>query len=315
MGKVVISLDAELGWGFHDREVPESLLRNTRENWLHLRDLFDAYEVPATWAVTGHLFLDSCPRCHRDHPAGERCCQHAVGDLEANDVWCADELVGEIADAAVDHEIGGHGFTHVHLEHERMSEEFAAREIENCTRAAAQKGYDLSSFVFPVNRVRHRDLLAEHGFECYRGVNRLLEERGTIGRQLTKVSSAVVGKPTPPIVEPHVDEYGLVNVPASIYLFNFGQEYEKPFAALGKDPVLRQVKAGIDEVAETDGVLHLWLHPHNLRTPAHHRRLRSIVRHIDRRRESSDLRVDTMGGIADDVRRAERSRPVRAKSL
>lgn len=308
MGTVVISLDAELGWGFHDREVPESLLRDTRDNWLHLRDLFDAYEVPATWAVTGHLFLDSCLDSHHNHPAGERCCQRPVGDLEADDVWYGPELVEEVATADVDHEIAGHGFTHVHLDHERMTDEFAIREIENCARAAAERGHDLSSFVFPVNKVRHRDVLAENGFECYRGVNRLLEDRGTLERQLTKVSSAVVGKPTPPIVEPYVDEHGLVNVPASVYLFNFGQEYEKPFSALGEDPVVRQVEAGIDAVANDDGVLHLWLHPHNLRTSAHHRRLRSIVRYIDRRRTAGDLQVKTMAEVADDVQRRERTR-------
>ncbi|AGB39624.1 polysaccharide deacetylase family protein [Natronococcus occultus] len=309
MGSVVISLDAELGWGFHDREVPASLLRDSRDNWLHLRDLFDAYEISATWAVTGHLFLDACHHSHRNHPAGERCCQHGVGDLAANDVWCGTELVEEIATADVDHEIAGHGFTHVHLEHERMSEEFATREIENCARAAARQGYDLSSFVFPVNRVRHRDVLAEHGFECYRGVNRLHEDCGTVERQLTKVSSAVVGKPTPPIVEPEIDEHGLVNVPASVFLFNFGSEYEKPFSALGEDPVVRQVEAGIDEVADADdGVLHLWLHPHNLRTSSHHRRLRSIVRYIDRRRQTDGLQVETMADVANRVRRTERSR-------
>ncbi|WP_323170957.1 polysaccharide deacetylase family protein [Natrialba sp. PRR66] len=308
MGTIVLSLDAELGWGFHDEAVSESFLQDTRRNWRRLCELFDTYEIPATWAVTGHLFLNSCSTAHRNHPAGERCCQESVEGLAANDIWCGAELVREIETAAVDHEIAGHGFTHVHFDHERMDEEFATREIENCVQAAERRGHDLTSFVFPVNRIRHRDTLEAHGFDCYRGTNQLRDSQSTLVRQLTKVSSAVVGKPTPPIVDPYVDEYGLVNVPASIYLFNFDAEYKKPFSAFGEDPVVRQVKFGVDRVAGTDGVLHLWLHPHNLQTPAHYQRLRSIIRYIDRRRRTDDVRVETMATVADRVRRESRPR-------
>lgn len=307
MGSVVISLDAEVGWGFHhDESVSETFLRNTRQNWRRLRELFDAFEIPATWAVTGHLFLRSCTDRHRNHPAGERCCQKSIEDLPATDIWCGAELVDEIATADIDHEIAGHGFTHVHFDHDRMDEAFATREIENCVRAASRRGHNLSSFVFPVNRIRHRDTLAAHGFDCYRGTNPLRDSQSTLMRQVTKISSAAVGKPAPPIVDPYVDDHGLVNVPASIYLFNFEAKYRKLFSAFGEDPVVRQVKSGIDRVAQTDGVLHMWLHPHNLRTPAHYRRLRSIAGYIDRRRSTDGLRVETMAEVADRVRNESR---------
>lgn len=303
MGSVVISLDAELGWGFHhDDSVSEAFLRDTRQNWRRLRELFDAYEIPATWAVTGHLFLRSCTDSHRNHPAGERCCQDPIEDLLATEIWHGAELVDEIATADVDHEIAGHGFTHVHFDHDRMNDAFATREIENCARAATRRGHDLSSFVFPVNRVRYRDVLADHGFDCYRGANPRRDARGTLMRQLTKVSSAAIGKPSPPIVDPYVDDHGLVNVPASIYLFNFEATYRKLFSAFGEDPVVKQVKSGIDRAARTDGVLHMWFHPHNLRTRAHYRRLRSIAGYINRRRSTDDLRVETMGEVAERVR-------------
>lgn len=307
MGTVVISLDAELGWGFHDKPLPEERLRETRENWLRLRKVFDTYDIPATWAITGHLFLDSCENCHRKHPAGERCCTHTSGALSAKDIWFGNGLIDEIATASADHEIAGHGFTHIHFNHECMDSELANREIKRCTDAASNRGFDLTSFICPVNRVRHRDMLAEHGFGCYRGVNPVSASQNTLTQQAAKVSSSVIGKPTPPIVDPYVDEYGLVNVPASLFLFNIDGEYKRPFSVIGKDPVVRQVKSGINRVAETDGVLHLWFHPHNLRTTDHYERLHSIVRYIDHRREDSDLRVETMAEIADRVKRKKRS--------
>lgn len=306
MGTVVISLDAELGWGFHHKPLPEERLRETRENWLRLRRLFDRYDVPATWAIAGHLFLNSCESCHPNHPAGERCCTRSIGDLPAKDIWFGNGLIDEVATASADHEIASHGFTHIHFNHECMDSELASLEVKSCVDAAASRGFDLTSFVCPVNKVGHRDVLVEHGFDCYRGVNPAVESQNTLTWQATKLSSSVLGRPTPPIVDPHVDEHGLVNVPASLFLFNIDGKYKKPFSVVGTDPVVRQVKSGVDRIAESDGVLHLWFHPHNLQTAQHYERLHSIVRYIDRRREESDVRVETMGEVADRVKRAKR---------
>jgi peptidoglycan/xylan/chitin deacetylase (PgdA/CDA1 family) len=307
MGTVVISLDAELAWGFHDKPLPEDRLRETRESWIQLRRLFDAYEIPATWAITGHLFLESCEHCHRKHPAGERCCTNAAGSLPADDIWYGNGLVDEIAAASVEHEIAGHGFTHVHFDHECMDDELAMREVERCRNAAADRGFDLSSFVYPVNRIARRDLLAEHDFSCYRGMNPAIASQHTLTQQATKLSSSVIGKPTPPIVEPAVDEHGLVNIPASLYLFNIDGNYKKPFSVIGEDPVVRQVDFGLDQVAETDGVLHLWLHPHNLQTGHHYDRLHEVARMVDRYRKRDGVDVKTMAEVAADTKRAERA--------
>lgn len=44
----------------------------------------------------------------------------------------------------------------------------ADAELAASVEAANACGLSLSSFVFPLNRIGHRDLLAEHGFDCYR---------------------------------------------------------------------------------------------------------------------------------------------------
>ncbi|XVH33655.1 polysaccharide deacetylase family protein (plasmid) [Haloferacaceae archaeon DSL9] len=302
MGTVVISLDAELGWGFHDRDLPESVLRDARHTWVRLCRLFDTFEIPATWAIVGHLFETSCATAHRGHPAGERCCTKDAGDLPAQKVWFGDGLIETVANAAVDHEIASHGFTHVHFQHDSMDAEFAARELEHSVDAAAGRGFELTSFVFPVNRIGYPELLAEYGFDCYRGVNPANESAGAFKRKATKFSSAAFGTPTPPIVTPSIDEHGLVNIPASLYLFSFGDRYRSLFSTVGADPIVRQATAGIDRVAQTDGVFHMWLHPHNIRTPAHFERLRSIAAYLAKRRESGDITIETMATVADRTR-------------
>ncbi|WP_137286471.1 polysaccharide deacetylase family protein [Halorussus salinisoli] len=307
MGSAVISLDAELAWGFHHYpEPPNDVLRHARGVWGQLCRLFDEYEIPATWAITGHLMLDACRDPHRGHPAGERCCTTATDDLPAGKLWFGDGLVDTVASADVDHEIASHGFTHVHFEHESMDRGFAADELAACVEAADARGFDPSSFVFPVNRVEYRDLLADHGFDCYRGHPAGESDRGPIRRRATKLASGIVGRPAPPVVTPHVDEYGLVDVPASLYLFDFQGVARSILGRVTTDPVVRRAVAGIDAAARSEGVFHMWLHPHDVRGPRDVARLDSILSHVAARRRSHGLRVETMGDVADRVRAASR---------
>lgn len=65
---VIISLDAELLWGFDEYdEFPLARVQHGREAWAYLLELFEDADIPATWAVVGHLFFDSCDGVHADH--------------------------------------------------------------------------------------------------------------------------------------------------------------------------------------------------------------------------------------------------------
>jgi|AntRauMinimDraft_4_1070384.scaffolds.fasta_scaffold02396_2 hypothetical protein len=67
-GVFTISLDTELAWGAFDKgnvDRYEDAYRNTPEVINRLCDLFDEYEIPATWAVVSHL-LESCDGDHSD---------------------------------------------------------------------------------------------------------------------------------------------------------------------------------------------------------------------------------------------------------
>ncbi|NLX92012.1 MAG: hypothetical protein GXZ07_10615 [Firmicutes bacterium] len=72
-GIFTISLDTELAWGVVD--TPKNLMKNlkyykkSREVIDKLLLLFQQYEISATWAVVGHLFLDTCkPVNGQKHP-------------------------------------------------------------------------------------------------------------------------------------------------------------------------------------------------------------------------------------------------------
>ncbi|MFC7080006.1 polysaccharide deacetylase family protein [Halorussus caseinilyticus] len=185
MGSVVLSLDAELAWGFHDREaMPEDRVTTARESWLRLLELFDDYGVPATWAVVGHLLLDSCDGEHADHPAAEDgWFDRDPGTWEGRDEqWYGAKLIDAIEDADADHEVGSHTFSHVEMGH--TTREIASAEMRTCVELAERRGLSVDSVVYPRNYVGHRDVLAAYGVKSYRGTQpRRWYDRGSSGRR------------------------------------------------------------------------------------------------------------------------------------
>ncbi|WP_256300951.1 polysaccharide deacetylase family protein [Haloarchaeobius salinus] len=299
MGTVVLSVDAELAWGFHDKVSPPiDRVEAGREGWRALLRAFDEHDLPATWAVVGHLFLSGCNGSHPDIPApsgwflAER-----EGELADRELFCAPELVGDIGRADAEHDLGIHTFSHVQFGALETTASLARTEIEVAVDVARQAGFDPVSFVFPRNDVGHRDELADSPIRCYRGVRPEGEGGGLAGRG-GKLRAAALGPGAPPLVEPTVDEYGLVDIPASLYLYGFQGVGRRVASLLREDPVVGAVRSGLEAAAERDGVLHLWLHPNNLVTERDHQRIRRVCELVARYRDEEGVDVETMRTVA-----------------
>jgi peptidoglycan/xylan/chitin deacetylase (PgdA/CDA1 family) len=299
MGTIVVSIDAELAWGFHDLDpVPSERVRNARSGWRRLLELLEEFEIPATWAVVGHLFLEECDGVHADHPSAPGWFDRDPGGTFPDDEdWYGPDLIEAVRTSSVGHEIGSHTFSHVEFGKAYATEEIAAAELERSVELASRAGIDLDSLVFPRNDVGHLDLLADHGFVCYRG---RAPDRWFDGRlrKPGKLLAYTVGRNPPPLVTPTVDEHGLVDVPASLYLFSLEGLAGTVSSAVRGDPVLRQARLGIDEAIQSDEMFHLWLHPNNILGPGDAERLERVFGYVRERVDSTDLRVETMGEVA-----------------
>ncbi|MFP9192493.1 polysaccharide deacetylase family protein [Natronosalvus vescus] len=301
MGSVVISVDAELGWGFHDLENPPTdRLESGRRGWNALRGLFETYDVPATWAVVGHLMLEDCDGTHADHPAPAGWFERERTDWrDRPDLRFGPDLVESIIESPVDHEFASHSFSHVLFDSSETTSEIASAEFERALELADDWGLECSSFVYPRNEVGHREALAASGMTAYRGRTstpegfRSVFETGLFDRSV--------------LVEPHVDEYGLLNVPASLFLFGFEGTARRTVETVWADPMVVTACRAIDQavVADDGRLCHLWLHPNNLVTERDDQRIRAILEHLDRRRRETDLVVETMGDVADRVLAAD----------
>src|SRR6516225_11087192 len=98
--RLIISIDLELAWGYWDCLTAENLrMAETAERPIcaALIELFDRYEIPATWAIVAALLDEASAK---SRPGGASC-------------WYAPDIIDRLFHAKVVHEIGGHGGRHV----------------------------------------------------------------------------------------------------------------------------------------------------------------------------------------------------------
>jgi len=299
MGTVVISVDAELAWGFHDlKSIPRKRIENARSGWHHLLQVFSRFKIPATWAIVDHLFLNYCDGAHSGHPSlPDWFRRDPGGTLSEDQTWYGPDLIEAVRTSDVDHEIGSHTFSHVEFGRGDVTEEIAAAELQRSVELAAAEGLELDSLVFPRNNVGHLDLLPEYGFTCYRGVEPKRWFDGRF-RRPGKLLAYNFGRSPPPLVTPDVDQRGLVDIPASLYLFSLEGVAGAASRVMFGDPVVRQARMGVDEAARSDGVFHLWLHPNNILDRADVERLDAVFGYVRQRADETDLRIETMGTVA-----------------
>lgn len=163
----ILSLDCEGKWGVADHLTPDhprtlgdaSLQRAYRA----IREVFDRYEVAATYAIVG---LFGATRSHLDaldHRAVSATLPYAraaMDDLARGQVdgWHAPWL-GEVIHARDEWAL--HGVTHTPFD------QLDDRQVE-AEFALLPDNFPAETFVYPRNRVAHRDRLPQHGVGGYR---------------------------------------------------------------------------------------------------------------------------------------------------
>jgi peptidoglycan/xylan/chitin deacetylase (PgdA/CDA1 family) len=312
-GTFTLSLDFELIWGSRDLVAdPRALLaasRTTRDEVFEpLLELFTQLGLTATWATVGHLFLEGVdksstplhPSLLRPHHArvdGDWLDGVPAGDEESHPEWYGRSLIEALV--AAGQEVGSHSFTHPIFGDPGCSREVADAELAHAVAAAAELGITLRSFVFPRNVPGHVDLLAKHGFTCWRPP----EAQGPLTRRLPRqaqraahLARVALARPGPTVV-PYRDEHGLWCIPGSAVLL--------PVDGVRRAIPVRQrvVRAtgGIDRAAARRELFHLYLHPINLAGAPGPllAGMRAILEHAARLRDRGQLDMLSMGQLAE----------------
>lgn len=319
-GVFTLSLDLELIWGTLDLFGPDRFRRACeieREVVIdRLLELLTMFGVSATWLVVGHLFLDRCYRTNGlKHPEIDRP-EHAwcKGDWFAHDpdgretdapIFLGRSLVEKIRACSVPQEIGSHSFSHVVFGDPGCSEATARSEIRACVNAGRELGIKMRSFSFPRNQIGHQQILAEHGFTCFRGPEPSWYNGPGVGAIVRRLGHLVdiLLMTEPPVVLPHRLPGGLVEIPGSmVYLPAHGFRRRIPISWR----VRRAVK-GLDAAVRRRRIFHLWTHPTNLAETMEPmlQGLRDVLERVAQLRDGGLLLVMPMADVASLARVAE----------
>lgn len=276
MSAFVISLDFELFWGVAESKTIENYGANVegvQQAIPAMLALFAKYNVRATWATVGMLMCKDYQQWSDIVPAvmptytRDTSSTYSVAHLAKAfpKLFFARSLVEQIQ-ATEGQELASHSYSHFYCSDARTTVEQFVADLD-CTKIIFDDcGIEQpTSFVFPRNQSQddYVNALSQAGFTAYRGnQDHWLYHGGSVvpygigGRMLRLADSYL------PITGHHVapvspSDKQLINIPASRFL--------RPVSgnALINTMQLQHLKQGMLAAAKTDGVFHLWWHPHN----------------------------------------------------
>ncbi len=315
-GTMVLSIDVELSWGRFD-VLPMAILdaeaQEERTLITRLLALLDRYDIPATWAMVGHLMIERCARDPNGQAHPEVQPRPAFSWLpydwyhfdpctsaEKAPGWYAPDILRSVRAARTRHEIGSHSFAHIYYGDPACCPEAAEADLKAAIETAARNGITLKSFVFPRNRVGHLEALRKAGILAFRGMHPFEEQKHSPFMKLVLKPISAMGQllglpPTPVRAEEVLP--GLWDLP--------GNHYFRARTGLRRilPPGTEALKGtrGINQAVRSGGLYHVWFHPYNLRQNPHEMfsNLEGLFAYAAQMREEGLLKILTMGDYAE----------------
>jgi hypothetical protein len=305
-GLFILSLDTEIAWGTygaHNLSRLSHCFNAYRDYFPRLVALLDTYEIPATWAVVGHLFLDHCdghpdvPQPHYAWSAAPDSYRDPCTSLERAPWYYGPDIIAQIRAAKMPHEIGTHTFTHVIAADPAVTPSLWDAQLAACAKVHARHGLPMRSIVYPQDKIAYTERLSDFGIIAYRGNERRWYT--SLPRRYKRVFHLLRALAfTPPTYDPSKLQVGerLVDLPSSQFLMAYdGIRSLIPTAAR-----VRQARLGIEKAVQRDELYHLWFHPFNLGTSDKmFDALEQILRIVVRFRDEGKLQIMTMNDAAE----------------
>lgn len=276
-GSLTISLDFEKYWGMRDKkeinQYKENLI-NVDEVVEKTLDLFEQYNIRATWATVGFLYYDKLddlkgclPEVLPDYQIQQLNPYPYLSGLSNNrelDVYHLGKQSLDRIIRAKGQELATHTFSHLYFLENGITREAGKQDLLTAITESKKMGQSIESIVFPRNQYDESTLsiLKELGIRVYRGNEESWlykaskdKEQSHVKRGLRLLDAVfnIVGHQTS---QPKMAN-GLINVPSSRFL--------RPITQNGLFDRLhfRRIKQSMHYAAKNCTTYHLWWHPHN----------------------------------------------------
>ena len=200
------------------------------------------------------------------------------------DGWFYPTLIEEIQQAG-SHEIASHSYTHLPFHNESVSRDIIRKEFHEMSQFMETKGIKLKTIIYPRNQVSRTDLLTEFGIIGFRESSAKGSAYGS--RMSSLINETNVFQKS----EPKCSQGTPIPVPAGFFL-NW-----RSGARLVIPPTVTFHKFNnlLNHAEKSGGVVHMWLHPHNLITGKNQFQLFTrVLKSVAQRQERGSLSVITM---------------------
>jgi hypothetical protein len=309
-GAVVISIDTEQIWGYHDflsEDQFEARFPEARSAHGRLLARLCEARVAATWFVVGGLAIrDSAgPLDRRIAGLVPEPVRVRAGGEAAAPLWYCRSFLEQLRHAWPLQEIGLHGgLTHLIWTSTQSTAEMARRELTEGIMALAFLCGRLVSFSYPRNQEAYHHLLPQHGLRCYRGRPPALAWQlgSSVPGAVLRAGEELIRR-TPPVVWPQEMLPGLWNIPASMFLYPISSARTR---MIGLRSRVDRFSRGVEAAARHRGIFHFGLHPENLtESPYGFSLLEDMLEKLVRARDRGDVEITTMRDIVDRMERKQ----------
>jgi len=299
----IMSLDCEGKWGmadmlqpFHHRDITNASLAAA---YRQLIAMLDRHQIAATFAFVMAFALSAGERekfdvlDERRNP-GDTWLRHYWDSVKRGqgDGWHQPEAFDMVRDAGR-HEIASHSFCHRPLGDRSIDGAGAARELALAAEAARLKQVELKTLVFPRNEVGNLAAVRAAGYLGYRS---RLDRHG--GKAAALLEEFVLWRgPQAPLASAD----GIIAIPPG-HFFNWRLGLRR----LVPPAVTRaRWRNQLDACVREGGIVHLWLHPHNLITaPGTAPVLEDVLAEVARRRDAGKIAIMTQCDYCDRLQAA-----------
>ncbi|MBI5251267.1 MAG: polysaccharide deacetylase family protein [Desulfomonile tiedjei] len=282
-GALIISLDFELHWGLlntYPLRAIENRLLGARRAVTAFLDLFEKYEIHATWAVVGLLFfrtkkelLDSLPAV-RPHGDGQSVTPYdileTVGPDERADPYHFAHSLTERIRRTKSQELATHTFSHFVWDYSGADDGIAFRsDLRAALHTAGSQRESIASIVFPQNKYYEQllEIAEEEGIHAFRGKKdywyTFLGSGGKASRAIFRGLR---------LLDHHVSISGSNTFTwdsiHNVKPYNIGESWplecytHVPWLAPLEPLRLKRIKKSLNRAAKKQELFHLWWHPH-----------------------------------------------------
>jgi len=274
-----LTIDFELAWSRARRRnisttSAESLerARRARASFPCLIELTKKYDIPVTIAPVAHVVLSDCalhetpPKFKPSWTNSDWFSVDPKTNLQKNKDYYGFDLMEEVLESGVRHEIASHGFSHIDLSDIDTTKEVAEYEIAESYRILKQIDRGLSTFIFPNNKPEFLEFLGQVGYTIYRG-----KENKTIAK----------------------DNFGLWCFPRGLWL--------SPYAVNPKE-----INKLILLATQKKQLVNLWCHLYEFRNAEQLINFfNPIFEFVKRKQDDGSLEVGTMRSIIEGIKSLE----------